>query len=457
MRTIPARLRALRADRRVRDAAPAVALVLVFAVEPAFDHHGQSGGDAGSVLLAVASCVPLLVRSRFPLAVVAATLALDVLRITVTSHSELAPAAVLVALYTLAARRRRSLAWPVAIASAAVLTAVYALAHGQSATSGTVLGLFDLPILATAFGDTVRTRRAYLTEVEARAERAERTREQEARRAVAEERVRIARELHDVVAHHITLVNAQAGVAHHLMRENPDAAYQALGQIKETSRAALDELRATVGLLRQPDDDPGPLRPLPDLGDLDELIGAFRSSGSRVDLERRGDPAPVPTGVQLAAYRIIQEALTNTRRHAPESQVHVTLAYDPESLRLTVANDPPAQARRTTAGSAAQAAAASATRAGRDHRRGSENAAPIGTEAGPGTGTGTGHGLIGMRERATALGGSVAAGPDPAGGYRVRTVLPMTPPTSATAAQSGAAAAAAAPVSRDATAEKGPL
>lgn len=422
MRTIPAWVSALRTDRRARDAAPALALVLVFVVEPAFAHHGQGNADAGSILLAVASCVPLVVRSRFPLAVVVATLGLDVLRITVTPDSAFAPAASLIALYTLAAHRRRSVAWPVAVASAAVLTATYAVAHGQSATSGIVLGLFDLPILAAAFGDTVRTRRAYLTEVEARAERAERTREQEARRAVAEERVRIARELHDVVAHHITLVNAQAGVAHHLMRANPDAAYQALGQIKETSRAALDELRATVGLLRQADDDPAPLRPLPGLADLDDLVGVFRAGGSQIDLQRHGAPAPCTTGVQLAAYRIIQESLTNTRRHAPGAPVRVTLAYDAESLRISVTNDAPGPDPRNPAGGAVEMAPA--------FRSGPERTPATRAEDGPGIGTGTGHGLIGIRERATALGGTVTAGPESTGGYRVQAELPLAPAAS---------------------------
>jgi len=408
--TIPARLRA---DRRVRDAAPAVVLAIVFTVAPAFGVHGWTSAAAGPVLLPVASCLPLTVRSRWPLAVLAGTLALDVLRITVTPLYD-APAASLVAMYTLASCRRRSLAWPAGVASAALITAVYALAHAESWTSGAVLGLFDLPLLATAFGDTVRSRRTYLAEVEARAERAERTREQEARRAVTEERLRIARELHDVVAHHITLVNAQAGVAHHLMRDNPDAAYLALAQIKETSRAALDELRATVGLLRQSDDDPSPLRPLPGLTDLDELVGAFRASGSQVDVDRRGAPVPLATGVQLAAYRIIQEAMTNARRHAPGTRVRVLLEYGAKSLSVTVAND-------------ARLSSESRTAVGRETVT---KPASAGAEIGPGTGTGTGHGLIGMRERAAALGGTVAAGPDPGGGYQVRAELPLFPASS---------------------------
>ena len=430
--TIPARLRA---DRRVRDAAPAVALAVVFLVAPAFGEQGWTSADTGPALLAVASCLPLVVRSRWPLAVLAATVALDILRITVTPEFEITPAASLVALYTLASLRGRWLAWPAGIASAALITAAYALAHDQSWTSGVVLGLFDLPLLATAFGDTVRSRRAYLAEVEARAERAERTREQEARRAVTEERLRIARELHDVVAHHITLVNAQAGVAHHLMRDNPDAAYQALGQIKETSRAALDELRATVGLLRQPDDGPEPLRPLPGLADLDELVSAFLATGSQVDLDRRGTPVPVATGIQLGAYRIVQEALTNARRHAPGAHVRVLLEYSAESLHITVANDGRHGPRTRTMAATGP---------------GTESAAELG--AGPGTGKGTGHGLMGMRERAAALGGTVATGPGPAGGYRVQAELPLSP---ANPGEPAPLAAPAAPASGDASAEKG--
>ncbi|SEM18613.1 sensor histidine kinase [Streptacidiphilus jiangxiensis] len=384
----------LGADRRARDAAPALVLALVFAVTPVFGAHG-SDTDTWATLLAVISCLPLLVRSRWPLAVVTATVALDVLRIVLTPHAEIIPAASLVALYTLASLRRRALAWPVGIAAAVVITAVYALAHGQSGTSGVVLGLFDLPLLATALGDIVRNRRAHLAEAEARAERAERTREEEARRAVTEERLRIARELHDITAHHLTLVNAQAGVAHLLMRTNPEAAYQALGQIKETSLAALDEMRATVGLLRSAEDVPEPVNPLPTLADLDDLLASFRATGTRLDVERRGNPEPVPASAQLAAYRIVQEALTNARKHAPGAAVHVLVEYHRDELHLAVVNDP-----HRAAG----------------HRHRSKPDEPSG---------GAGHGLIGMRERAGALGGSVEAGPDAAGRYRVRARLPL--------------------------------
>jgi signal transduction histidine kinase len=214
-----------------------------------------------------------------------------------------------------------------------------------------------------------------------------RTVDEEARRRVTEERVRIARELHNVVAHHITLVNAQAGVAHHLMRANPEQAYAVLAHIKDNSRAALDELRATVGLLRQPDDAPGSRAPIPTLADLDALVSGFRASGMPVSVARVGDPSPVAPATELTAYRIIQEALTNTHKHASATRTAVVLDYGVHSLRITVTDD--------------------------------------GRPGAP-KGAGTGHGLIGMRERATAIGGTVTAGPQPEGGFQVVADLPLS-------------------------------
>jgi signal transduction histidine kinase len=224
--------------------------------------------------------------------------------------------------------------------------------------------------------------------VEERAARAERTREEEARRRVADERVRIARELHDVVAHHITLVNAQAGVAHHLLRTDPEAAYEALAHIKETSRTALDELRATVGLLRQTDDQPASREPLPGLADLDRLVTSFRQSGLPVEVGCDKEQHRLAPAVDLTAYRIVQEALTNAHKHAPGRPVHLTLDYGADALSITVANE----------------------------------AADTRVDA-----PGTGHGLIGMRERAATVGGTLTAGPEPHGGFLVRAELPLPP------------------------------
>ncbi|MFG2961536.1 sensor histidine kinase [Streptomyces sp. NPDC048291] len=257
---------------------------------------------------------------------------------------------------------------------------------GETAVSVQALVRFDVLILVTAVGDAVRSRRAQLAAAERRAVRAERTREEEARRRVTEERIRIARELHDVVAHHITLVNAQAGVAQYLVRTDAEKAYRALGDIKETSHVALEELRSTVGLLRQPDDAPLSLTPVPDLDDLDSLVESFRRAGMTVEVTRTGDRRPLASAAGLAAYRIVQEALTNTHKHAGTATASVTLAYGTEMLEITVADD------------------------------GSGTAPP---------GLGTGHGLIGMHERAAAFGGTLTAGPCPQGGFRVHAELPF--------------------------------
>uniref|UniRef100_UPI0031E00EEF sensor histidine kinase n=1 Tax=Streptomyces hawaiiensis TaxID=67305 RepID=UPI0031E00EEF len=380
--------RLLARHERIRDALPAVVLVLVGTAATAAGEGGSgwhAPRPAGTAWMALA-CAPLAFRSRWPLAVVIASLAVDLAHLSVAPEFSMTPAASLVALYTLATLSSRRTAWITGVIASVLITAVYAVADSEPPLAGASLLRFDLAIAATALGDAVRTRRRHLAEVEARAERAERSREQEARRRVTEERVRIARELHDVVAHHITLVNAQAGVAHHLMRHDPDRAYEALAHIKDNSRAALDELRATVGLLRQPDDGPDSRAPIPGLADLDALVSGVRTGGLSVEVGCTGTPRPVAPATELTAYRIVQEALTNTHKHASATRAEVELDYGPDRLRVTVTDD------------------------GRP-----------GAVQGPGSG----HGLIGMRERATAIGGTVIAGPLPDGGFRVVAELPL--------------------------------
>ena len=372
---------------RVRDALPAVPLVLVAAAATAVgesEWHEPRWQEAAWTGL---SCLPLVVRSRWPLRVALVTLAGGLTLMAFVSHIALAPAASLVALYTLAALGNRRTAWTVGLAAAVAITGVYAATHTESLVGGASLLRFDFAIAATALGRTVRSRRDHLAEARARAELAEHTRDEETRRRVTEERVRIARDLHDVVAHHISLVNAQAGVAHHLMRANPDQAYEALAHIKDNSRAALDELRATVGLLRQPDDAPGTRAPIPRLADLDALTGGFRAGGLSVWVARTGTPSSLTPATELTAYRIVQEALTNTHKHGSATRAAVVLDYGPHSLRVSVTDD--------------------------------------GRPGAP-KGGGSGHGLIGMRERATAIGGTVTAGPRPEGGFQVVADLPLS-------------------------------
>jgi len=245
-------------------------------------------------------------------------------------------------------------------------------------------------LLPVATGTTVRMKAAYLEAVQARAEYAERSREDEARHRVAEERMRIARELHDVVAHHLALANAQAGTAAHLARTHPDQVQKILTELAGTTSSALREMKATVGLLRQPDTPEAPLAPSPGLDRLAELTDAFGSTGLSVKVATEGTPRQLSPGVDLTAYRIVQEALTNVAKHASARAAHVHLAYREDQLTITVTDD--------------------------------------GTSTGPSDpAPGHGFGLIGMRERARSVGGALQAGHRLEGGFEVTTRLPLYP------------------------------
>lgn len=278
---------------------------------------------------------------------------------------------------------------------------------------GWIIALVAWGGTAAAFGDALRSRRAYAASAAERECRAALAREEEAKRRVAEERLRIARELHDVVAHQIALANVQASVAAHVMDRRPDQARQALVHAREASRSALDELRATVGLLRLRGEPDVPMEPAPGLGLLDQLLDGFRREGLQVTVEcvssQAGEPAtekcrpPLPVSVDLTAYRVIQESLTNVRKHAgPGAGAVVRIRRESGALEVVVDDDgtpavpavPGAPARERAAAPAADAA-------------------------------GGGHGLLGMYERANALGGVCRAGVRPGGGFRVWVRLPL--------------------------------
>ncbi|MGW3646147.1 sensor histidine kinase [Streptomyces sp. NPDC000878] len=249
-------------------------------------------------------------------------------------------------------------------------------------------------LVPVATGSSRRMRHAYLEAVHARAEHAERTRDEEARHRVTEERMRIARELHDVVAHHLALANAQATTAAHLARSNPEQTRRMLNDLTGTTSSALRELKATVGLLRHADDIEAPLEPAPGLSRLPELIDTVQAAGLTVTLTTVGKEHPLSPGVDLTAYRIVQEALTNITKHAVGATACVQLAYSADRLTITVAN----------------------------------NATAVTVPAGPAPATpARGFGLIGMRERAQSVGGNLEAGHRPEGGYEVSTALPLYP------------------------------
>ena len=217
-----------------------------------------------------------------------------------------------------------------------------------------------------------------------RAAEARRARQEEARRKADEERLRIARELHDVLAHNISLINVQSGVALHLMDDQPEQARIALEAINEASADALREVRTALNILRGSKEEP-PRAPTAGLARLDELVSRAAAAGVGVSLEVQGDPRPLPASVDLAAFRIVQESLTNIVRHAEAGSAKVELTYGNGDLTLQIDDD--------GGGPAAQA--------------------------------GGGSGIAGMRDRATALGGELEAGPQPTGGFRVRARLPL--------------------------------
>jgi signal transduction histidine kinase len=289
---------------------------------------------------------------------------------------------------------------PVIAGTAAVIGALLAghLVFGLHEKAGWAnLWVVPWTAVAAAIGQAVRAQRAHQAMLEERARRAEEGREHEARRRVQQERLRIARELHDAVGHHVALISVQAGAMGYLLDTDPAKARESLAHIQQASEAALEELRLTVGLLRQPGDQE-PVEPVGGLGRLDELIASFTATGLRVTCDVTGQVRQLPEAVDLTAYRLIQESLTNTAKHAAGTSASIRLAFRPGALALAVEDHgPPA------GGSGAGLAAGSGVSSG------------IGEE---------GHGIIGMRERAAALGGWLTAGPRAEGGFRVLAELP---------------------------------
>ncbi|MGP4011045.1 sensor histidine kinase [Streptomyces sp. 4N124] len=400
MTTIERARRHLQAHPLALDAALAAAVLACMVAGSFVDPRGKDSvtwslrsPDALSLVLITLGAAALVFRRRAPKTVLAFTGALALIEsVTGDPRAPVAMSAV-IALYTVAARTDRHTTWRVGLLTMTVLTGSAMLAGPLPWYAQENLGVLAWTGIGATAGDAVRSRRAVVHAIRERAERAERTREEEARRRVAEERLRIARDLHDVVAHHIALVNVQAGVAAHVMDKRPDQAKEALAHVREASRSALNELRATVGLLRQSDDPEAPTEPAPGLVRLDELVGTFRSAGLHVEVARADHGTALPAAVDLAAYRVIQEALTNVQKHAgTEAKAEVSVVRVGENIEITVL----------------------------DNGAGEDDA----PEAGGG------HGLIGMRERVSALSGTLTTGPRYGGGFRVHAILPVKTRTS---------------------------
>jgi signal transduction histidine kinase len=375
-----------------------VALALLatgFELASVVDAPGPASVPA--IVLAAVAGGALVLRRSAPLAVLATTLAAGVA--VVALDEEPAGVAGLIALYTTAAMCERRVSLAALVPTAAIAaggSAATADAEGRTASAS--FGATVAVLLVTgvwALGAYVQTRQRYARALQERAADAEREREQLARIAVHEQRASIARELHDIVAHSVSVMLVGVRGARDVLRTAPDVADDTLARVEASGEQSLAELRRILALLRGPEHG-AESRPQPSLAELDELVARYRDAGLPVRLEVIGEPRPLPGGVELSVYRIVQEALTNVLKHTHPTRVTVTLAFRGSRLEIEVVDD----------GTTGHSAAA--------ERSGDQRAAPDG-----------GHGLVGMRERVAVLGGELETGLRAGGGFRVAARLPV--------------------------------
>ena len=357
---------------------------------PAVVPGGLAGALVASTVLLLLQVIPLLWRRRHPSLVLLLVAGAFGARLLLDFNPGVAALGLLVAMYSVAAYERR--AWRLAFLVAAGLGFVagfilFGVTGSARSLAVTVPSLFF--VAAWLIGDYLRTRRAYVAQLEERAARLERERDQNRRLAADEERTRIARELHDVVAHDVSVIAIQAGAARAVQGSKPEAAAQALGLIETTARDTLIQLNRLLGVLRGSNGAAPDRSPQPGIGQLAGLVDELRAAGLEVDARVEGDAAPLPPALELSAYRILQEATTNVLKHAQAHRVDIRVHYSPAVLALDVRDD--------GAGNGADPASSS------------------------------GHGLIGMRERVALFGGQLRAGRDPAGGFSVHARLPIEP------------------------------
>jgi signal transduction histidine kinase len=390
----------IRRERHVRetrlDAATALVVgiievvgtnILAASIDPA-----RALDPIGYALL-VATAAPIAIRNRRPL------LALVAITGTATAYTWLGypngfqTIAVALGIWAAVAAGHRAAAAAASVVFLANLVPPGAVVDIGNAETGMTPSWLIAPFwvvwwifAAFVLGEVSRSRRSYLEQVEQRAIDAEQTREEMARRRAGEERIRIARELHDLLAHNMSMINVRSGVALHLIDRQPEQARDALTAIHEASREALRELRATLGVLRGVNE-ADPLEPAPGLSRLPDLVERARSTGLAIEVETAGEARPLPAGTDLAVYRIIQESLTNVTRHAGEAaHVAISIQHGTQDIGIMVQDD--------------------------------GQGLPPGVQLRPG------NGLTGMRERAVAAGGELQAGPRPGGGFAVRARFP---------------------------------
>ncbi|MFI5678580.1 sensor histidine kinase [Streptomyces cellulosae] len=360
------------------------------------------GTDAPGLIVPVMLllCLVVALRRKMPEKMLLLGLGLGVAQVALDVETMAADFALLAIVYTVAATGER---WASRLALASGLCAATVAQVRWPNEDTSALGNVGIMIfqtvpfaLAWVLGDSIRTRRAYFAQLEERAARLEKEREAQSKVAVAAERARIARELHDVVAHNVSVMVVQADGAAYVLDAAPDQAKKALETISSTGRQALAEMRRLLGVLRTGEhQEGGEYVPQPDVEQIEDLVEQCRGSGLPVDFKIEGTPRPLPSGVELTAYRIVQEALTNTRKHGgPNAGASVRLVYFDDGLGLLVEDDGK----------------------GAPHELYEEGGVD-----------GAGHGLIGMRERVGMVGGTLDAGPRPGGGFRISALLPLKP------------------------------
>lgn len=373
-------------------------LVLAFAtLDVAGDgiHPSQRTPDATAYLLLAGQTLPFMIRRKYPLVAMYGMVG-SLSLYWLLDYPAGSDASGLIAIYSAVAYgRHRLTTWIHAIVAIVVMTAAASLLASSFFIEENgfslliVLAVVTLHSLAAGSGEVMHQRKKWLADLQERASRAEAAVETTARLAVAEERTRIAREMHDVVAHGISVISVQAAAGQEVVRSDPSRGAEIFANIEGTGREALAEMRRMLGVLRNGDHDHENLAPKPSLSDLDSAIAHCVDAGMNTELITTGDPRSLPPGIELAAYRIIQEALTNAVKHGGDATTAgVALHFGPEEIDIRVS----------------------------DTGRGAVSSL---------TSTGSGNGLLGMRERVDAYGGEFSAGPQPGGGYEVRAQLPI--------------------------------
>jgi signal transduction histidine kinase len=373
----------VRAHPRAFDIAVAFTLFIVTLAVPHPDTVDGERTPAAAVAVAGCIALALLGRRMYPRLTVAVTATGSAIAILLADGRPVYTFAVAIAMYSLATRTDRRTTVTAFLATAAAFAAASAInpPNQRVAFAAELMAWIGIP---AAVGDAVRSGRSYVAAIEDRAVRAEQAREEEAGRRVAEERLRIARELHDVVAHHVAVVSVQAGLAGHLIDTKPDAARDALHIAQQASASILDELGGILRVLRQPDESPPDAAPAPGLSRLDALIATYSDAGLDVNWSLTGQPRTISGTADLVAYRVMQEALTNSHKHGTGTAT-VAVTYTPSTVSLEIINA-------------------------------IANGAPIEPNLG--------YGLMGMRERAAAAGGTLQVGSPVPGRFRVSLTLP---------------------------------